>query len=161
MRLQSGTVAGTIMLTPSFATASGAIDLTPVTPPSLSMRIPQSAPQLLSVVLSSRITNGFTLLVTGYATGRSITQIDLQFTPTAGENVGVTKISMNVDSTFSAWYQSTASQAFGSLFTATIPFTLAGDLVNAKELIDTLQSVSVTLTNRQGVSTPKSVDLHQ
>jgi hypothetical protein len=160
IRLQSGTVAGTITLAPSFATASGGIDLTPVTPPMLTMRVPQAAPQLLSLVMSARTSGGFTLLVTGYATGRSITQMDFQFTPTAGENVPTTKLSMNVDSTFAAWYQSTASQAFGSLFTATIPFTLAGDLVNVKNVIDTVQSVSVTLTNRQGVSAAKSTDLH-
>ena len=111
------------------------------------------------MVLSARTSSGFTLLVTGYATGRSLTQMDFQLTPTAGENVSTGKISMNVDSTFSAWYQSTASQAFGSLFTASIPFTLAGELKNVKELIETIQSVSVTLTNRQGVSTAKSVNL--
>ena len=159
MRLQTGTVAGTITLTPSFVTANGGIDLTPTTPPALALRIPQAAPQLLNVVLSSRTTNGFTLLVTGYATGRSLTQMDFQLTPTSGENVSTTKITMNVDSTFSAWYQSTASQAFGSLFTASIPFTIAGDLTNVKELIATIQSVSVTLTNRQGVSAAKSVSL--
>ena len=159
MRIQTGTVAGTITLTPSFTTAAGAIDLTPVSPPPLTLRIPQAAPQLLNVVLSAKTTNSFTLLVTGYATGRSLTQMDFQLTPTAGENVATSKISLSVDSTFSAWYQSTASQAFGSLFTASIPFTFAGDLKNAKELIDTIQSVSVTLTNRQGVSTAKSVSL--
>jgi Abnormal spindle-like microcephaly-assoc'd, ASPM-SPD-2-Hydin len=159
MRLQTGTVAGAITLTPSFTTTAGGIDLTPATPPALTMRIPQAAPQLLNVVLSARTSSGFTLLVTGYATGRSLTQMDFQLTPTAGENVSTGKISMNVDSTFSAWYQSTASQAFGSLFTASIPFTLAGELKNVKELIETIQSVSVTLTNRQGVSTAKSVNL--
>jgi hypothetical protein len=159
VRLQSGTVAGTITIAPTFATASGAIDLTPVTPPMVTMRVTDAAPQLLSVVVSARSSGGFTLLVTGYATGRSITQMDFQFTPTSGENVSTSKLSMNVDPTFSAWYQSAASQAFGSLFTATIPFTLAGDLVNVKNLIDTVQSVAVTLTNRQGVSTTKSVNL--
>jgi hypothetical protein len=159
MRLQTGTVAGTIIVTPTFATASGGIDLTPATPPALSLRVPQSAPQLLSVGVAAKTTTGFTLQVTGYATGRSITQMDFQFTTTPGENVPITKLTMNVDSTFGAWYQSTASQAYGSLFTATIPFTLAGDLVNVKNTVDTVKSVSVTLTNGQGVSVTKSVDL--
>jgi hypothetical protein len=160
MRIQTGTVAGAITLTPSFTTTAGAIDLTPTVPAALTLRIPQAAPQLLNVVLSAKTSNGFTLLVTGYATGRSLTQMDFALTPTSGENVSTTKLTLNVDSTFSAWYQSTASQAFGSLFTASIPFTLAGDLKNVKELIETVQSVSVTITNRQGVSTARSVNLH-
>jgi hypothetical protein len=159
MRVQSGTVAGTITLTPSFVTTAGAIDLTPTAPASLSMRMAQAAPQLLSVVLSTRTASGFTLLVTGFATGRSITQMDFQFAPTAGENVRTTRLSLNVEPTFLAWYQSTASQTYGSLFTATVPFTLAGDLTIVTELAATIQSVSVTLTNRQGVTAAKTVDI--
>jgi len=67
-----------------------------------------------------------------------------------------------VDASFTAWYQGAASQAFGSQFTATLPFTLAGDITNTTSItnvIDTIQAVSVTLTNRQGVSTAQSVNL--
>jgi len=97
--------------------------------------------------------------VTGYATGRSITQIDVQFTPVAGEVVGTTKVSLNVDASFTAWYQSAASQAFGSQFTVTLPFTFAGDVVNVTNETDTVQAVAVTLTNRQGASASQSVSL--
>ena len=103
-----------------------------------------------------------TLLVTGYATGRSITQIDVQFTPVAGESVATTRLSLNVEASFTAWYQSAASQAFGGQFTATLPFSLAGDITNTTKITsvaDTIQSVSVTITNRQGVSTSQTVNL--
>jgi len=159
--LQTGTVAGTITLTPSFV-SDGGITLTPTLPPALNLTVPQSAPRLLSVQVASKTASGVTLLVTGYATGRSITQIDVQFTPTAGEDVATRRLTMNVDASFTAWYQSAASQAFGSQFTVTLPFTLSGDIVNTTSLtnvIDTIQSVSVTLTNRQGVSTAQSVNL--
>ena len=159
VRIQTGTVAGTISLAPTFATQAGAIDLTPVTPPSLSLTLPQSAPVLLGVTLATKTTNTFSLYVTGYATGRSITQMDLQLTPLSGETVATSKISLNVDPSFTAWYQGSASQAYGSLFTATVPFTLQGDVKNVTNVVDTIQSVSVTLTNRQGVSATKSVDL--
>jgi hypothetical protein len=161
MGLQTGTVAGTITLTPSFVT-DGGINLTPTVPPAQNLTVPQSAPRLLSVQVSTKTASGLTLLVTGYATGRSITQIDVQFTPVAGESVRTTKLSLNVDSSFTAWYQSAASQAFGSQFTATLPFTLQGDITdttNIVSVIDTIQAVSVTLTNRQGVSTAQSVNL--
>ncbi len=159
--LQTGTVAGTITLTPSFV-SDGGINLTPTLPPALNLTVPQLAPRLLSVQVSSKTAAGVTLLVTGYATGRAITQIDVQFTPVAGENVATTKLSLNVEASFTAWYQGAASQAFGSQFTVTLPFTLAGEITNTTAItnvIDTIQSLSVTLTNRQGVSTTQSVNL--
>ena len=58
-----------------------------------------------------------------------------------------------------AWYQSTASQQFGSQFTVTLPFSLQGDVVNVTNVTDALQSVAVTLTNRQGVSASQTVNL--
>jgi hypothetical protein len=159
VRIQTGTVAGTISLTPSFATTSGSIDLTPQAPPALTLTIPQAAPRLLSAVLSTKGTGSFTLLVTGYATGRSITQMDFTFTPLAGENVSTSKITLPVEPTFLAWYQGATSATVGSLFTATIPFTLTGDIKNVTNVVDTIQSVSVTLTNRLGTSAARSVDL--
>lgn len=162
MRVQSGTVAGTITVTPSFATAGGGIDLTPASPQSLTLTLAQAAPKLLNVVVSSKSNNTFTLLITGYATGRSITQMDFQFAAVSTENLGTTKVSLPVESTFNAWYQGSTSAAYGSQFTATVPFTMAGDIKDTKTiaaLADTLQSVTVTLTNRQGVSNAVSVNL--
>jgi len=158
MRLQSGTVAGTITLTPSFIT-DGGINLTPSVPPALNLTVAPSAPRLLSVQVSTKTASSITLLVTGYATGRSITQMDVQFTPVSGENVATTKLSLNVEPTFAAWYQGAASQQFGSQFTATVPFNLSGDVVSVTNLTDAIQSVSVTLSNRQGVSASQSVNL--
>jgi hypothetical protein len=162
MRIQTGTVAGTITLTPSFSTTTGGIDMTPQNPPSLNLTVAQSAPKLLSVVISTRTANSFTLLVTGYATGRSITQMDFTFSPTSGERVSTSKITLAVEPTFLAWYQGTGSAQFGSLFTATVPFTLAGDIVNTTtftNVIDTIQSVAVTIANRQGTSASTTVNL--
>ena len=162
MKLKSGTTAGAISVSPSFATASGGIDLTPTSPHVLNMVVAQTAPRLMNVLVSSKSNNTFTLLVTGYATGRNLTQMDFQFNAVSGENLGSTKVSVPVESTFNAWYQGTASAAYGSQFTATVPFTLAGDIKDTKNitaLADTIQSVSVTLTNRQGASSAVSVNL--
>ena len=97
--------------------------------------------------------------MTGFATGRQLSGIDLTFTPVAGETLAANKVSLNVDTTFSAWFQSSASQQFGSQFTATVPLTLAGDIANVATIIEAFQSVSVTLTNRQGTSAPVSLSL--
>ena len=159
IQLQAGTVAGTIVLTPTFATSLGGIDLTPANATPLALTVPQQAPQLLNVVLASTTASSFTLSITGFATSRSLSQMAFQFTPVATENVATTSLNLNVDSTFSAWYQGTASAAFGSNFTATVTFNLAGTLNKATSLTNTIQSVAVTLTNSQGSSATKTVAL--
>jgi len=158
VRLQTGTVAGAITLTPSFATEGG-INLTPTTPPALNLTVAQSAPRVLNVVVSARAANTITLLVTGYTTARSITQLDLQFVPVSGETVTTQRLSVNVESSFLAWYQGAQSQQFGSLFTATVPLTVTGDVKNVATPGETVQSIQVTLTNRFGASAARSVDV--
>lgn len=158
IRVQTGTVAGTISITPTFATDKG-IDLTPANPTALNLVVPQSAPRLLGVEVSAKTTSTFTLLLRGYATSRSVTQMDFQFTPTTGENVATTRLTLNVEANFLSWYQQSQSQLYGSLFTATIPFTVQGDVKNVTSVADTIQSVLVTLSSRQGSSAAQSVSL--
>lgn len=159
IRVQTGSVAGAITLTPTFQTSEGKIDLTPLNPPSFSIAVPQLAPRLLGVSITGKTASGFTLLVTGMATGRSVTQIEVQFTPTANETVATSKVTLPVESSFLAWYSTAASQAYGSLFTASIPFTMQGDVNKVTNVIDTLQSLSVTISNRQGTTAAQSVNL--
>jgi hypothetical protein len=159
IRLQTGTVAGAITITPTFATASG-IDLTPASPQSLILTIPQSPPQILNVQLTSKTATGFSVVVTGFSTSRSVTHMGFQFVPVSGENVATTTLDVNVESSFLAWYQGSTSKQYGSLFTATIPFTMQGSTRNVTNLSDTIQSVSVTLTNKLGSSAASSVGLH-
>ncbi|MFN0104729.1 MAG: choice-of-anchor D domain-containing protein [Bryobacteraceae bacterium] len=158
VRLQTGTVAGSIVLTPAFQ-SDGGIALTPADPPSITLTVAPAAPRLLSVQVTGRTATGLQLLVTGFATSRQISQIDLAFTGVAGENIGTTRLTVPAEASFNAWYQSAASAQFGSQFTATIPLTLQGDLVNVGTLIETLRSVSATLTNRIGASAAASVDI--
>ncbi len=159
IRLQTGTVAGNIALTPSFITVDGGVNLTPSNPQTLVLSVAQSAPRLLSVVVGSKTNSSFTLQVTGYSTCRTLTQMDFAFTPAGGENVATTKLSIPVESAFFAWYQSSASQSYGSLFTATVTFSISGDVTTAASLIDTLQPVSATLTNKLEASAAVSVAL--
>ncbi|MBL8177901.1 MAG: choice-of-anchor D domain-containing protein [Bryobacterales bacterium] len=161
IRLQTGTVAGTITLTPSFAT-DGGINLTPTRPESLSLTVAPGAPRLLTAAISARTATSITLLITGYATSRSVTQMDIQLTPVSGESLSATTFSLNVESAFLAWYQSQASQQFGSLFTATLPLTIGGELstnTSLTQLSDAVQSISVTISNRTGRSAAQTVNL--
>jgi hypothetical protein len=158
VRLQTGTVAGSIVLTPSFTT-DGGINLTPTDPPSLSLAVAPAAPRILAAQVTARTATGFQILVTGYTTARQITSIDLTFTPVSGENVPTPRVTIPAEPSFNAWYQSAASTAFGSQFTVTIPITLTGEVINATNLGETLKSVSVTLTNRLGTSPAVSTDI--
>jgi hypothetical protein len=158
VRLQTGTVAGTILLTPSFVT-DGGVNVTPANPPSHSLTIPQTAPRVLSVQLSAKTNTSLTLLITGYATGRSVTSIDLQINPVTGEQVNTRRITIPAEASFLAWFTSSQSQQYGSLFTVTVPLTFTGDVTNVSVLTDTIQSITVTLANRQGNSAPVTLNL--
>lgn len=158
IRLQTGSVAGSIVLTPSFAT-DGGINLTPTNPTTLTLTVAPAAPRLLNVSISSKTTTALTLQLSGYATSRSVAGLELRFTATSGENVSTTQLSLNVDSAFIAWYQSQASQAFGSLFTVTIPLTFTGDVKNVTNPVDTVQSIAITARNATGTSNSVSVNL--
>jgi hypothetical protein len=158
IRMQTGTVAGFLILTPSFTTDTG-VNVTPPNPPSLTLTVPQAAPQLLSVQLSSKTANVITLLVSGYATSRSVTQMDMTFSPVTDENVQTTSLSVNVEPSFLAWYSSAQSQQFGSLFTMTVPLNVNGDIKNVLTAAETVQSVTVTISNRLGRSSPITIQL--
>lgn len=159
IRIQSGSLAGTITLTPSVATTEGSINLTPTTPPSLTLTVAPAAPRILSVALSAKTANTITLQVSGYATNRSVTTLRLVFTPTTGETVQTTEVTIPVEPSFLGYYQSNASAPFGGLFTATVPLTLAGDVKNVTSVADTVQSVAVTAANRVGTSPAISLTL--
>jgi hypothetical protein len=159
IRLQTGSLAGSITLTPSITTTEGGINLTPTAPPSLTLTVAAGAPRILSVTLGAKTANSITILVSGYATNRSVTSMRLVFTATSGETLQTTEVTLPVESAFLGYYQGTASTPYGSLFTVSIPLTLAGDVTNVTSLSDTVQSVAVTITNRVGTSSSVSLAL--
>lgn len=157
IRLQTGSVAGTITLTPSFFTETG-VNLTPASPPVVRLVIPQAPPQLVGVQLGGRTANSFTLLVTGYSTSRSVSRIELQATAAPGVNLSNARLTLDVEAAFLSWYQNVQSQQFGSMFTAVVPVSIEGNLTSGS-LVDTVQSVTVTLYSALGASAPRSIEL--
>ena len=158
LRIQSGSLAGSITLTPAISTTEGAINLTPTTPPTLTLTVAPGAPRILSVSIGAKTLTTITVLVSGYATNRSVTSMRLQFTPTAGETVATTDVTVPVEASFIGYYQSAASAPFGSLFTVSVPLTLAGDIKNVTSVVDTIQSIAVTIANRVGNSNSATVN---
>jgi hypothetical protein len=155
VQFQSGTVAGTIVLTPSFSL--GSVDITPQSAQPLSTVVAAGAPQLTSasVVTGTLAANSVQLVINGFSTTRSVDTLTLQVTPASGSNVENTTLSADVTSAFSSWYESAPSDAVGSQFSATVTISVSGGTTDA------ITSVSITATNSTGTSLqPVSVTLH-
>jgi IPT/TIG domain len=140
--LLTGTTAGTIAVTASLQ--AGGVSVTPTTAPSVTTTIAKAPPVITSATLTS---SGSSLVVslTGYSNTRDMTTGTFQFLAAPGSTLTAAPISVNLASTFSAWYQSSASSNFGSQFTLSVPFTFTGNL-------SAVGSVSVTLVNSAGTS---------
>jgi hypothetical protein len=148
--LQTGTTAGNIVITPSFA-MQGGFDLTPATPDALTLTVERTAPELLSVSVIAQTLNSFTLVVSGYSTTRALRLLEIQFTPRQGENFSTTRFTLDLASSASGWYQGTASQGFGGTFLVSIPFVLQNGS-STDDLVRRLQSLTITATNEIGAS---------
>ncbi len=150
IQFQTGTVAGTITLSPTFTV--GTADVTPTPAPSRSVVIASQPPRIRSLQIGTRSGTSFEILITGYSSTRALNQIALQFAAAPGANLTTTTLNVNADSAFSTWYQAAASRPFGSQFTASLTINVTGDLA-------AVQSVSVTGSNSKGTSNSMSVNL--
>lgn len=139
--IQTGTVAGTIMVTARINAAG--TDVTPTPAPTTSIVIARAAPVINSARIN-RTANGFELVIVAYATPREITSASVRLT-TSGTVQG-TEFTVNLGGVIGPWYQGASSQQFGSLCAITIPFTVQQGTSGQ------VTSASVTLTNSLGTS---------
>ncbi|MBL8238511.1 MAG: choice-of-anchor D domain-containing protein [Bryobacterales bacterium] len=160
IRLQTGTVAGVLTLTPSFATQSG-LDLTPAPAANktLKLTVPRRAPGLVSLQVAARSADSVTLLITGFTTTRSIRNAEVQFTGKADAKIAETRFTLDLGTISTAWFRTTASEPFGGQFSLTIPFTFRASTAVTQPIIDSLESASLTVTNEAGTSNRLSVPL--
>jgi hypothetical protein len=158
VRLQTGTVAGGIRLTPSFTTQAN-VSVTPDPVITHLLTVPSLAPRLLTLNVSNRSQTSLTLAVSGFATTRTLTRLEFRFTPAANFNVPSTTVTVNVQADANAWFLGTSSQVFGGQFTMQVPFTLRSDQVNTNP-VDAIRSVAVTAANELGASNSMSVDVN-
>jgi hypothetical protein len=123
-----------------------------VTPASLvptNITVP-AAPPVISSGTLTRSGSSLQIAVSGLSSTRDMTQAEFNFTPVSGKSLATTQLTVPLTSAFQTWYQSTPSDAFGTTFTYTQPFTISGDASD-------IESVTVTLTNSQGVSEASTV----
>jgi hypothetical protein len=146
-RIATGTVAGTITVTPS-ALVYGDGQSIPAPAPSV-ITIRATAPVITKVVITS-FTGGFNIAVTGYSTPRDMASALFHFTPTTGTNLTATDVTVELGAAFTNWYNSSAATAFGSAFTLTVPFRF--QVSTGPIPIAPVAALTVSLTNSKGVS---------
>jgi hypothetical protein len=156
--LQTGTVAGRISIVPAFQ-LEGGLDITPDKPPVLTLDVMRAAPQLVSVQVASLGSNSFTVILTGFATTRTLDRLELTINPVNGTTISPSSAMINVTGPSQTWYRNAASLPFGSLFSAAIPISLGGRDPD-KSILPLIQSVSVTASNELGTSNPMTVSMH-
>jgi hypothetical protein len=142
VQLQTGTIAGTATIT--LAVTSNGVNVTPPNVAPVVITIPAAVPSLTSAIMTK---SGQTLTVAliGFSNTREVTKAVFHFTPLPGSSIKDPDVTVDVSTVFADWYGSTASDAYGSAFTYTQPFTLDSD-------VPSIASVTVTLQNSVGVS---------
>jgi hypothetical protein len=151
IEVQTGTVAETVTLTPTFATTGG-VDVTPSSPTTLQFTIPSLAPGLTNVQVTAAGASSFTLSVVGYSTTRTLTSLNVTFNPASGFNLAATQFPFNVSQQSSVWFQSAGSIAYGGQFQIAVTFNLTGSVTAPETLLDAIASVSATVSNSIGTS---------
>jgi hypothetical protein len=141
----TGTVAGAIAISVGFA--AGTTDVSPAPIPTVSGSVPRQAPVLTNVRILNRTTSGFDVEVTGYSTTRDLTQAVFTF---SGTNLGATSFPVSLTTDSATWFGGSTSTQYGGSFKYTQSFSATQGNAN------NVTSVSVTLANSSGTSTPRS-----
>jgi hypothetical protein len=154
--LQTGSVAGSLTIAPSFA-LTGGLDITPASPATLSLSVPSSPVYLTSALVSQATATSLTLQVSGYATTRDLASMTFQFTPESNTSLPTSSFTVNIAANAQVWFSSAQSDSFGGQFSVSMPFTLSNGQTNpTTSLVSQLQSVSITASNSAGTS-PQAV----
>jgi hypothetical protein len=93
-----------------------------------------------------RTSTGLEIHVQGFSPPRELTEADLAFLAAPGANLQTTSLTIPLTDVGTKWYQSTASDAFGSGLILVVPITAS------QGSLDAVGSASVKLKNSQGTS---------
>jgi hypothetical protein len=158
--LQTGTVAGTIAITPSFALPSS-LDITPAAPAMLSLSVPAGPPHLLNALVSQKSQNTLTLQIFGYGPTRTLSTLQFQFLAQSEANVANGVVSVNIQPNAQGWFSSAQSANFGGQFMVSVPFSFTSNQASVSSPLSLFQSVSITASNDLGTSNAVAVVLGQ
>jgi hypothetical protein len=74
------------------------------------------------------------------------------FTPATGFNIQTTTTSIPLGLASTTWFGSEASEQYGGLFSITMPFLLQGTAKKGETLLDSIATVTATVSNSIGTS---------
>lgn len=157
--IQTGTIAESVTLTPSFTTATGGVDVTPTSPTTLQFNIAASAPVVQSLQIANQTTSSFTLVIVGYSPTRNLSSLTVTLNPATGFSFPTSQFPVDLSQASNLWFESSTSQTFGGLFQVNVPFNLTGTVAKNQTLIQSIASVSVTVSNSVGTSNSVSSNL--
>lgn len=150
---QTGTVAGTLALTAS--STAGSIS---TTRPPLTIVLPRQAPVLVAVEADTQ-GGALQAVVTLYSNPREVLSVTLTFNTTPAVRLSCSvpatcsssgnSLTLDVRPQFGAWYATDST--YGSLTTLRLPLAVEGGTLRG--------SISVTIRNSVGASSPMSVTL--
>jgi len=146
---QTGTVAGVVKITATVQTSRG--DATPSPVPTLDLPLARSAPVITKLSLTLRPPSGFDLVLVGYSTPRSLTQVSFTFQSNGDTPLQTPAASVNLADTSAAWFQDNGSKRYGSQFRLLVPFTVNGAL-------NSLRATTAILSSSEGHSEPATVE---
>jgi len=146
VQFQAGTVTGTITIRLTLST--GGVDVTPAGLQPVIIQVPPAPPALTSATMFQRNGKQVTVVIHGYSNTREVSTANFDFTAASG-SIKNPNIALPVTTLFTQWYSSQPSDQYGSEFTYTQSFILNDDASH-------IRSVSVTLVNSIGASTPGS-----
>lgn len=152
--LQTGTVANTLTLTPSFNLQPGGVEITPNTPTRAEFSVARARPTLIAAQVNSAITGGqatLSVTVVGFTTTRSLTQMVVEFTPATGVSMANTRFTIDLRPSSTIWFGSVASQSFGGQFTVAVPFSFQSSTATTA-ITQIVSAVSVSVSNEIGTS---------
>ena len=147
VQFQTGTVAGTVTVTLTIVTAGG-VNVTPASVAPVVVTLPETVPEISTATIArtgAGTASALTVTMQGFSNTREVKTAIFHFTPTPGNTLTTTDLTIDVSGIFGAWFGSDASTPYGSTFTYTQPFNLNADPA-------TIQSVTVTLVNGVGDS---------
>jgi hypothetical protein len=107
---------------------------------------------LIAATVAASTANSVVLNFTGYSTTRSLTALNVQFTAAAGFSLATSQVTVPLTQQATVWFESAASQGFGGQFTVSVPFTFSGTPPTGTALLQTIASVSATISNSVGAS---------
>ncbi len=149
LQISTGTVAGTITIAVTL-TAAG-VNVTP-SGSSATIVIAKAAPVMIAGKVKLVRAAGYVEVdITGFSTTRDMAQAVFHLNAAPNATFTSSDITVPLSATFTTWYKSAASAAFGSQFSYAQPFSVIGDT-------NQIQSITVTLTNSAGASVSMTVN---